>query len=73
MRSIPGRKEDRDRVEEKRILRIRIEEMKKELETEKDRWTQESKQVRETIKLSSEASDRMSIEVICIQCGMEPM
>ena len=59
VRSIPGRKEDRDRIEEKRILRIGIEEMKKDLETEKDRWTQESKEVRKTIKLSSEASDRM--------------
>ena len=61
VRSIPGRKEDRDRAEERRILRIRIEEMKKELESERDRWTQESKHVRETIKLSSEASDRMRV------------
>ena len=50
---------DRDTQEEKRILNLRIEKKKEEIQTMKDAWTEESKRVRHVSRLSKDGEWRL--------------
>ena len=60
-RQIRGIGEDRNRKEERRILGVRILEKKEEIRVAKLEWTQETKRVREIMKLSSEGKNRITV------------
>ena len=50
---------ERNRKEEKRILQMRIDEMKREIAISKEKWTAETMRVNSILKLSPEGSRRM--------------
>ena len=53
-------REDRIEHEKKRLIRLRINEKKEEIRIANEQWTEESKRVREILKLSSGSNNRVN-------------